>query len=322
MDGSLPDDEAFWAGDRLRWVAGGLDGSFSHHAASNPKMEDVRKLIHLLAKHSRKPKRLTRKELYNRIVALDILGMIDAVLEEVRNHPGIRPQTLFDEAVWMVKHAAHRNVVKFGIALLGLFRNEHVKDLLLAIGRHEEFTLYAAVAIQNGMENANDVLFELAKRVHGWGKIHIVERRQPNRPEIRDWLLRHGCRNSVMNEYLACICARNGDLRQALSADPIDDELFQGATDIIEALINGGPAEDIDDYEHAPQALADYVRLADVMSVTVNHLAVLIRIRDFLEQEDERWDMRLSSYWNGALRSGILEACRHECCHKGRPIRR
>lgn len=308
VDGTLPDDEEFWAGSPFRWVAGGLD---AHHADGGPETEDVRKLVQLLAKHSRKPKLSTRKALYGMVVSSDIIGMIDAVLEEVRKHPGINLQTLFDEAMWMVERAAHRNVVKFGIALLGLFRNEHAKELLLTIGRHEEFTLYAAVAIQNGMEDGNDVLFELAKRVHGWGKIHVVERLQPTRPEIKDWLLRHGCQNRIMNEYLACICARNGDLREALSGEQVDPELFDGATDIIEALINGGPAEDIDDYEHAPQVISDYVRLADKMSATARHLAVLIRIRDFLEAEDdERWSKRLSSNWTGELRAGSLEACR------------
>ena len=96
-----------------------------------------------------------------------------------------------------------------------------------------------------------------------------------------------------------------------MSGERVDPELFDGATDIIEALINGGPAEDIDDYEHAPQVISDYVRLADKMSATARHLAVLIRIRDFLEaDDDERWSKRLSSNWTGELRAGSLEACR------------
>jgi len=310
VDDTLPDDEEYWAGSPIRWVAGGMDGVMTHHAGGGESKDHARKLVHLMARHSRKPRLSTRKKLYSMLMSSDVIGMIDDVLEEVRMHPGMRLQQLFDEAVWMVEHAAHRNVVKFGIALLGLFRNEQVKDLLLTIGGHEEFTLYAAVAIQNGMEDANDVLFELAKRVHGWGKIHVVERLQPTRREIRDWLLRHGCQNRIMNEYLACICARNGQLREALSADRVDEELFDGATDILVALINGGPAEDIDDYEHAPQVIAEYVRLADAMSTSPKHLHALVMIRDFLSAEDdERWAGRLSSNWSEELRRSSLEAC-------------
>jgi hypothetical protein len=34
----------------------------------------------------------------------------------------------------------------------------------MTLGKHEEFALYAAVAIQNGLEDPNQKLFELANR--------------------------------------------------------------------------------------------------------------------------------------------------------------
>lgn len=309
VDGSLPDDEEFWSGDKIRWVAGGLDGAFGHHGGPAKMTDEARELVRLLAKQSRKPKNSTRKALYAKLVKTDIGGMIDAVLDEVRKHPGIQPDSVFLEAKWLAEHAAHRNVVKFGIAMLGLFQNGQVKELLLTLGRHEEFTLYAVVAIHNGMEDSNQVLFELARQVHGWGKIHIVERLEPASQEIKDWLLREGCRNNVMNEYLACICARNGGLREALSADRVDGALLNGATDIIEALLNGGPAENIDDYEYAPQVLWDYVRLVQEAETTAKHLSLLFSIHDFLAEDEEKWTARMSSGWSEQLRSDMREAC-------------
>ncbi|PZD93005.1 hypothetical protein DNH61_24770 [Paenibacillus sambharensis] len=311
MDGSLPDDEDFLTGSGIRWAAGAMDGVLGHHAALSGNTDDVRELVELLAKHSLKPRTSTRKALYSMVVSSNVGGLIDDVLDEARKHPGMQLQALFDEARWMVEHGTHRNVVKFGIALLGLFRNEQVKELLLTVGRHEEFTLYAAVAIQNGMEDSNEVLFELAKHVNGWGKINIVERLEPSSQKIKDWLLRHGCQNSIMNEYLACTCAMNGELHVALAGGQVDGELFDGATDIIQALLNGGPAEDIDDYEHAPQVVSDYVRLAGDMSSTAKHLSVLMGIRDFLEVDEggEQWAERLSSGWTEEQRAGALEAC-------------
>lgn len=155
VDGSLPDDEEFWSGDKIRWVAGGLDGAFGHHAGPAKMTDEARELVRLLAKQSRKSKNSTRKALYAKLVKTDIGGMMDVVLDEVRKQPGIQPDSVFHEAKWLAENAAHRNVVKFGIALLGLFQNEQVKDLLLTLGRHEEFTLYAVVAIHNGMEDSN-----------------------------------------------------------------------------------------------------------------------------------------------------------------------
>lgn len=309
VDGSLPDDEEFWSGSKIRWVAGGLDGAFGHHAGPGKVTDEASELAYMLAKQSRKPKNSTRKALYAKLVKMDIGSMIDAILDEVRKQPGIQPGALFHEAKWLAENAVHRNVAKFGIALLGLFQNEQVKELLLTLGRHDEFTLYAAVAIQNGMEDSNQVLFELAKCVHGWGKIHIVERLEPDSQEIKDWLLRQGSQNSVMNEYLACICARNGSLQEALSADQVDSALFDGATDIIEALLNGGPAEDIDDYEYGPQVLFDYLRLARKMGSTAKHLSVIFSICNFLTQDEEKWADRMSVGWTEQLRAGNMNVC-------------
>lgn len=309
IGGSLPDDEEFWSGSKLKWVAGGLDGAFGHHAGPGQMTDETRELVHLLAKQSRKPKKSIRKTLYAKLVKTDIGSKIDAILDEVRKQPGIQPDDLFQEAKWLAENGAHRNAVKFGIALLGLFQNEQVKELLLTLGRHDEFTLYAAVAIRNGMEDSNQVLFELVKHVHGWGKIHLVERLEPATGEIKDWLLRQGCQNSVMNEYLACICARNGGLREALSADLVDSALFDGATDIMQALLNGGPAEDIDDYEYGPQVVSDYVRLAREMGSSAKHLSVLFSILDFLAQDEENWSGRMSEGWTEQLRIDTRDAC-------------
>jgi hypothetical protein len=311
LAGALPDDEEFWAGSKMRWVAGGLDGALGHHyIGSEEHTDEVSGLVQLLAKHSRKPKNATRRALYAKLVKLDVGGKVDVILEELRKQHGVDPEGIFHEGKWLAENAAHRNAVKFGIALLGLFQNEQVKDLLLALGKHDEFTLYAAVAIQNGMEESNEVLFELAKHTHGWGKIHLVERLEPSSQEIKDWLLRYGCQNNVMNEYLACICARNGNLREVLSSVQVDRELFDGTSDIIEALLNGGPAEDIDNYEDAPQVVTDYVRLAQEMCSTAKHLHVIMELHDFLTQDEESWAERLSGEWTEALRQDAAEACR------------
>ena len=96
--------------------------------------------------------------------------------------------------------------------------------------------------------------------MHGWGRIQTVERLAHTQdPRIRGWLLREGFRNSVMNEYLACICARAGRLHEALASSQVDPELLDGAAEIFRALLTGGPAEGIDDYGHAAEAAEAYV---------------------------------------------------------------
>lgn len=311
VDGTLPDNDEFWEGSKMRWVAGGLDGALGHHARPGEAEEEAQQLITLLAKHSRSPKETTRRLIYKCLIKLNVGSQIDALLDGIRGADGVSPSGLFHEAIWLAENAAHRNPVKFGIALLGLFENEEAKELLLTLGRHDEFTLYAAVAVMNGMEDSNRVLFQMAQQVHGWGKIHLVERLKPDTPEIKAWLLRYGCRNNVMYEYLAYICAVNGELDQALAAEQIDDELFDGAGDILGALLAGGPAEDISDYEQGPQAIAHYLRHARGMASTAGHLLIAANILDFLNagEDEEVRGKRQAQGWTEPLVTQCREAC-------------
>lgn len=312
INGSLPDDDEFWSGSSVRWVAGGLSGMMRHLASQDTVMGETRQLVRMLAKHTRRPRAVTRKALYALFIKEDLIRAIDTVLNEVRQDPGIQYEALFEEAKWLARYGAHRNAVKFGIALLGMFEHEdaEIKELLLTLGRHDEFTLYSVVAILNGLEEGNELVFELAQAVQGWGKIQAVERLEPTHQRIKDWLLRHGCVNQIMNEYLACVCARKGELHKALAAEKIDNELYEGATDIIDALLCGGPAEDVYDYEYSPQALTGYVRHAEQHCKTTRHLTVLLNIRYFLSNDkDERWAELYRAGWTLELREHLLTAC-------------
>lgn len=60
-------------------------------------------------------------------------------------------------------------------------------------GAHEEFTLYSAVAVSNGLPDPEAELWALAASVDGWGRIHCVERLRQlagelatEEPELRD----------------------------------------------------------------------------------------------------------------------------------------
>ena len=127
--------------------------------------------------------------------------------------------------------------------------------MLRVLGRHEELTLYAAVALARQSDDPELELWRLAQGVDGWGRIQIVERLAgTERPEIKDVAPARGFRNSVMDEYTAYTAATTGDLVAALEG-PVDDELLAGAVGILRALLAGGPAQDIGDYAEGPRAL-------------------------------------------------------------------
>lgn len=307
----LPDSDEYYEDSQIRWAAGAMDGVFGHHTGADDKSDKVLGISKLIRQQVAKPSNSTRRNTYLALMDDGLLGYIDPLLEHLRKMSDLNPRVLYEEARWFASEGAHRGVVKMGIALLGLFNCERDEELLMTLGKSEEFTLYVSVAMRNGFSDYNQKLFELAKCVHGWGKIHLVERLEANTDEIKGWLLRYGCNNSIMPEYLAYTCAVNGELDKALRAAYIDRELYEGAGVIISALISGGPAEDIDDYDNSMQLIACFLLNAAAKCSTPEDLLVIFDIKGFLEQDEEKWEKRMAADWSKNTRADCLEVCKN-----------
>lgn len=259
---ALPDEQKRFPEGELRWVAGGLDGAFGHHGGGDKEVDQAQIIFENVAQIAHDDLHEAKLTLYDELTADNLLDYIDTTLQKLVED-NVPPYPHLHAFVKMiVQEASDRGPIKFAIALLGLMGNEADLELVMHLGRHDEFTLYTAVAITNMVENPASALWELAKKVNGWGRIQVVERlKPPLSPEIKDWLLREGYKNNVMYEYLAYTCAVNGDLNIALANSAIDEPLIDGAGDILEALLmTGGPAEDINQYEDAGPSILAYIQ--------------------------------------------------------------
>jgi hypothetical protein len=106
-------------------------------------------------------------------------------------------------------------------------------------------------------------LWRDCRAASGWDKVEAIGRLTAHDDlpdEVRGWLLRHGCEDVVMPEFVAHACATAGRLEDELGG-LVDDALLDGACVILTALVNGGPAEDIDDYEPGPRVAACVLEL-------------------------------------------------------------
>lgn len=303
----LPDSKEFFQDQKIRWVGGMMDSLVGGHDKDANLV--ARKLYLLLKKQVSNPIDKNRRSTYLFAMQHEVIGYIDPLLEMIRKGFSFNSRVFKREAVWLATKSAHRNPVKLGIALLGLFQCDDQLDILITLGKHDEFTLYSVVAIQNGTENSNRHLFELAKHIDGWGKINLLQRLDPDTDEIKDWFLRKGCSNSIMNEYLAYTCAVKGNLNEALNQENIDLELFKGAGIIIDALISGGPAEDIDDYRDSMAVIVAYVGHSQRRASDLADYLVLANIKNYLEQEPEEWAKRWEAGWTEAIRANVLNDC-------------
>lgn len=310
----LPDEDA-GDGDGLSWAPGALDGVLGHHAAGDDLQ--AAQAIHdlLLATLDDPTPNLPR--LYQQVADGSVLAFIDPLIERLLARPGLPRARLHALALWLARSSPDRGAVKFALALLGALDSGSQRALFLTFGLHEEFTLYAAVALGCSLAppERERAWWSLARKVHGWGRIHLVERLAvaPS-PEVQDWLLREGYRNAVMVEYLAYPCAVGGNLLAALSGQDVDDGLLDAANELVGALLAGGPARDIHDYaDGAEVVLLLLDHLARRPPRALAHLIVAAQVADFIESPHTDWDALHEHGWSEALREEILRRARELC---------
>lgn len=241
-------DESFDDGE-IHWAAGARDGVCTHMGVADDTSDhtgSIRSMIDRVASDRRVDDLRT---LYAYVLEHGVVSIADPLIDSFSTVPPRTPDAYAELARALIRHSPDREPVKLGITLLGQFGNASDHHELLAIGTHDEFTLYALVALAHlGMDDAPWIL---APKVHGWGRIHCIERLDSPIEDAarRRWLLTDGWRNTIMTEYTAAICARRGGLHDALANTPGDhpqlDTIIDAGANILAALCrSGGPGED------------------------------------------------------------------------------
>ncbi|MDM5299998.1 hypothetical protein QUF51_17755 [Bacillus pumilus] len=293
VDDRLPDEEYLYDEHQPRLAPGLFDDLVNE----GPTPFYVKRLLKVFEKQLNQPTNQTRKITYEKIISDNLASYSNELIERIQ-------QTQWDEslvqqeALWLLEHAAHREVVKFAVIVLGCTNCEKYKDLLLTIGMHEDFTSYVVFALKNGTNQANEQVWQLAKSVHGWGKISAVKHLEASTPEIKRWFLTEGCQNTIMNEILAYTCALNGDLETALSEDRISKELYHGASLIILSLLNEESSpKGIEEYPNASTVLSRLIDHAHMHCQSLEDFYPIMKISEFLNEDKEMWEERFEDSW-------------------------
>jgi hypothetical protein len=300
-DGGGPLPDADPAPGRIQFASGALDGIVTHHTRGPAQASLTTGLTDLILRPD--PNEVDRRLLHDRLAEVSTMDIADRLGEELP-HDGPALDRIREAGRWLAEHGTRRGAVAAGIVLLGLAGDARDRDLLVLLGTLEELTLYAAVALQRSQPDREQAVYQLARRVDGWGRIQTVERlRATQDPEIRAWLLRGGFRNSIMDEYLAHLAATTGGLLDALTEAVVDDELFDNAGALLTALGAGGPAEDMGDYPDGPAAVDRYLTLAAARPPTLAGITVIVRLNRDIAESAAAWG------WPDDIASRLRAGC-------------
>lgn len=305
----LPDENRNEDDDNeLRYAPGLMDAMFSSTDSVDSKSR-INELSKLLKKIALTDNKESKSKFYQLITSDEnVIGIIDDFLQKIVSLSLAVEPYLFNFAKDLAFKTKHRNSVKFGLAIIGLCQNKSVTKEIKILGLHDEFTIFSTVALTNISDNIVNDLWELAKKVDGWGKIQLVDRLAKMKllDEHKDWLIREGYKNCIMFEYLAYSCAINGDLHTKLQQTSIDNKLFKSTGEIIDALIAGGPAEDVFDYEYAALTIENFIRHAKIMVNGISDFLTLNRIKGFLIENQDDFGKQKMNGWSEEIISGCL----------------
>jgi hypothetical protein len=299
----LPDEESIHVEGKARWAAGAMDGVVVHRAGIPKENATANRVAELLRTIANIGESRAQSNLYSLLKDESALELIDEVVALLAKWQVPREPHLIRFAIRLATDAPDRGPVKVGIALIGVLGLHEHKQTVLTLGAHDEFTLFAAVALTNMLDDPSQALWQLAKSVDGWGRIQAVERLVPtDNVAIQRWLQLEGYRNSVMYEYLAYTCAVHGKLRETLEQPSISSDELLSASEVIGALISEGPAEGIDDYADAAAVCQYYLEHISRHPPALHNLLTTCSILDYVRNDKRSEALCVRTGWTEANR--------------------
>lgn len=232
----------------IQYAPGALEGICTHHLASGGNANDFCQLIKGCLDMD--PKEALVQFEAGIFGEFQIATVRKELLQEIyTNRQEYDAGKLKRLAATFVACGKKVTSVKLGLSLLNLFDlsdNESAKRMLKVLAHSEEFTDYVIWSAANWEEQeAQDFYFELAQKLTGWGKINVVETMKADTPKKKEWLLCHGCKNTVLYAYLGYECAMKSDMYERLQEGNFSSEEFAGASDIMSGLLDEGPCQGI-----------------------------------------------------------------------------
>ena len=318
---ALPDTGPEFDNKKIKMAPGAMDGiNIYHFSAEEPTEEDFQDMVTAVVAASSG----NVQDAYTMLLELGrkfrAINIIDELQDCVRKHADeLDAEQLYRFAVMdLLLEGRDIECVKFGLELLELFDepDEYVKQIVRNLGLYTEFTIFSVFNMKR-WENGNEEIFRLAKNVEGWGRVHAIERLEPETQEIKDWLLFEACDDSVLDSYNALTCVKNSAVAERLKGR-ITDKEYSAIGQLISNIIIEGPVAGISELPDAESVLADYVSQASLHTLKLADYSVILKVFKYACEDMDFPD--LVSMCKTILTSGACRFCIEEALKSGKGV--
>ena len=222
---------------------GAQDGIFMYHmnheSASPEKVESLRAVLKKALTGNYK--KADEMYLNLKTQTLSVIDDIQDIVFEMGE--GDRGAKIWDYAAHLIEDGEDPELVKLGLALAEPFDTDDddvYKEELRTLGLSNELSLFVIFNMRK-WTNANEEIFSLVKKVHGWGRIFGINfLGEGLSDEIKTWLITDGWSNAVMTEYSVLDIWDQAGAEERLKADDITTAELLGIGKLIEASTGEG----------------------------------------------------------------------------------
>ena len=198
-NGELPEDFKLPPKDPngVPWADGAMDGVYIYHLVENEEdIEPLKNIVFQISEGKFEEAQTNLDKLDFSMVSRTN-SLLSWIIQEQKQ---INLNNLYEFASSQLVTTKNIEVIKFCLCILAIMNVETDKDTIekvKTLALSDEFTLYCLDIILK-IENSNEEIFKIAKKVKDWGRIHSIAYLEVTNNEIKEWILEEGCHKSTI----------------------------------------------------------------------------------------------------------------------------
>ena len=287
-NGELPEDFKLPPKDPngVPWADGAMDGVYIYHTVGNEENIESLKSIVFQISEGKFEEAETNLDKLDFSMVSRTNSLLSWIIQEQKQ---INLNNLYEFASSRLVTTKNIEVIKFCLSVLAIMNVEtdaetieKVKILALS----DEFTLYC-LNIFVKLENSNKEIFEIAKKVKGWGRVHSIGYLEVTNDEIKEWILEEGCHNYVLPAYTAYTCAKKINLIEILNEEKISNKKFNDISYLMNGLLDETAITGMSALEDRELLIERYLEKAKYLSSTEEDYEAIRLIKEYVEDNEE-----------------------------------
>ena len=287
-NGELPEDFKLPPKDPngIPWADGAMDGVYIYHTVGNEEdIEPLKNIVFQISEGKFEEAETNLDKLDFSMVSRTN-SLLSWIIQEQKQ---INLNNLYEFASSQLSTSKNIEVIKFCLSVLAIMNvetDEETIEKVKILALSDEFTLYC-LNIFVKLENSNEEIFKIAKKVKGWGRVHSIGYLEVTNDEIKEWILEEGCHNYVLPAYTAYTCAKKINLVEILNEDKISSKKFNDISYLMNALLDESAITGMSALEDRELLIERYLEKAKTLSSTEDDYRALMTLKEYIKNNKE-----------------------------------